>query len=105
MLYAKGSQKKLVFSTIDLGCTSPYRNNRSLVKVMLENDDVLTFYHSGQLDCGSFELWGNLSNAEIVRLKKSPIKAIRMEGTDLFHTVTEFDWPTLFIDQLKCYEP
>tara|TARA_R110002049_G_C9175452_1_gene562561 strand:+ start:258 stop:1157 length:900 start_codon:yes stop_codon:yes gene_type:complete len=104
ILYAKGSQKKVVFSTIDLGCTSPNKNNRSWVKVMLENDDVITFYHSGQLDCGGFELWGNLSNAEIVRLKKSPIKAIRLEGTDLFHTVTEFDWPNFFIDQLRCYD-
>tara|TARA_R110002167_G_scaffold366420_1_gene596493 strand:- start:10929 stop:11744 length:816 start_codon:yes stop_codon:yes gene_type:complete len=104
MLYSKGEQKKVIFSAIDLGCASPYKNDHSWVKVMLENDDVVTFYHSGQLDCGSFELWGNISNSEIVRLKKSPIKAVRLEGTEMFHTITEFDWPTFFIDQLKCYE-
>jgi len=105
ILYAKGNIKKVVFSTINLGCTSPYKNNRSWVKVMLENNDVLTFYHSGQLDCSGFELWGNVSNSEILRLKKSQIKAIKMEGTEYNHTITDFDWPTFFIDQLKCFEP
>lgn len=104
-LYSKGGKKKVIFSAIDLGCTSPYKNNRSWVKVMLENDDVITFYHSGNLDCGGFELWGNISNSEIARLKQSPVKAIKMEGTEYNHTITDLDWPTFFIDQLKCYNP
>jgi len=104
-LYARGTKKEVIFSAIDLGCTSSYKNNRSWVKVMLENNDVLTFYHSRELDCGSFELWGNISNSEIIRLKESPIKAIKMEGTEYNHTITEFDWPTFFIDQLKCFNP
>lgn len=103
--YSKGSRKEIIFYAIDLGCTSSYKNNRSWVKVMLENNDVLTFYHSRQLDCGSFELWGNISNSEIIRLKKSPIKAIKLEGTKYNHTITDFHWPTFFIDQLKCYNP
>jgi hypothetical protein len=105
MFYAKGTQKNVIFSAIDLGCTSPYKNNRSWVKVMLKNEDVLTFYHSGQLECGGFELWGNISSSEISRLKQSPIKAIKLEGTEYNHTITDFDWPTFFIDQLKCYNP
>jgi len=103
--YAKGNRKEVVFHAIGLGCTSSYENNRSWVKVMLENNDVVTFYHSGQLDCGSFELWGNISNSEIIRLKKSPIKAIKLEGTKYNQTITDFHWPTFFIDQLKCYNP
>ena len=73
--------------------------------VMLENEDVITFYHSSKLDCGEFELWGNVSNSEIIRLKKSPIKAIKLTGTDYYDTVEQFEWPTYFIDQLKCFNP
>ena len=29
----------------DLGCASPYKNDQSLVKVKLENEDIITFYH------------------------------------------------------------
>lgn len=105
-LYSKGSKKKVVFwSSSDLGCTSPYKNNRSKVRVMLENEDVITFYHSGNLDCGAFELWGNVSNSELLRLKKSPIKAIKLSGTEYYDTIEDFEWPTFFIDQLKCFNP
>jgi hypothetical protein len=100
ILYSRAGQKEVVFSSIDLGCTDP---GSSFVKVMLENEDVLTFYHSRKLDCGDFELWGKISNVEINRLKKSPIKAIRMYGTEYHHTITDFEWSTFFIDQLKCF--
>ncbi len=105
-LYSKGSKKKIVFgASLELGCASPHKTNRSKVMVMLENEDVITFYHSSKLDCGEFELWGNVSNSELIRLKKSPIKAIKLTGTDYYDTIEKFEWPTYFIDQLKCYNP
>lgn len=105
-LYSKGSEKKIVFgASLELGCASPHKTNRSKVMVMLENEDVITFYHSSKLDCGEFELWGNVSNSELTRLKKSPIKAIKLTGTDYYDTIEKFEWPTYFIDQLKCFNP
>jgi hypothetical protein len=105
-LYSKGSKKKIVFgASLELGCTSPHKTNRSKVMVMLENEDVITFYHSSKLDCGDFELWGNVSNSEIIRLEKSPIKAIKLTGTDYYDTIEKFEWSTYFIDQLKCFKP
>lgn len=53
----------------DLGCVSPYSNDRSFVKFKLENNDIITFYHSGDIDCSDFVLFGKLSNSEISRLK------------------------------------
>lgn len=88
---------------IDLGCTSPYKSSRSKVKVILDNEDVITFLHSGDIDCGDeFRLRGKLTSSEGLRLQKSKIKLIRLEGTDSYQDLKEFDYSEFFIDKLKC---
>lgn len=88
----------------ELGCVSPYSYDRSYVKFKLENNDIITFYHSGEVDCGDFVLSGKLSKAEISRLKKSPIKSIRVRGTKFYKDIEEIKFKTFFIDKLSCIE-
>jgi hypothetical protein len=98
-----GNSKYVYFGLdSDLGCASPYNNDRSYVKVKLENNDILTFYHSGDIDCAEFTLKGKLSNSEILRLKSSPIKTIRLQGTKYYHDEINFDFNDFFIKKLKC---
>jgi len=98
-----GNSKYVYFGLdSDLGCASPYNNDRSYVKVKLENNDILTFYHSGDIDCAEFTLKGKLSNSEILRLKSSPIKTIRLQGTKYYHDEINFDFDDFFIKKLKC---
>ena len=102
-LYRKGNRKYVFFDFIgDLGCASSYSHNRSYVKVKLENNDIVTFYHSWDVDCHSFSLKGNLNNSDITRLKKSPIKSIRLQGTDYYDDVEKLEYKEFFIDKLKC---
>lgn len=88
----------------DLGCTSSYDNNKSYVKIKLENNDILTFHHIGDVDCSEFSLLTRLTLSDINRLKKSPIKTIRLSGTDYYHDVKVVKWNTFFADKLKCIE-
>jgi len=89
-------------SSQDLGCASSYENNKSYVKIKLENDDILTFYHIGDVDCGDFSLFARLSQSDIARLKKSPIKTVRLSGTDYYHDIDSIEWNTFFADKLEC---
>jgi hypothetical protein len=58
-LRRQGNNKVVVFYTgNELGCASPYNHDRSKALVKLENGDVLTFYHSADVDCGRFILYG-----------------------------------------------
>ncbi|WP_157962189.1 SH3 domain-containing protein [Winogradskyella aurantiaca] len=85
----------------DLGCASPY--DPSYVAVKLENNDILTFYHKGDVECeGVFILLAYLSNSDINRLKKSPIKTIRFSGTEGYQDERSFYYPELFIEKLSC---
>lgn len=88
----------------DLGCASSYNSNKSFVKVKLMNNDILTFNHFGDTDCSDFNIIGKLSNSELNRLKRSPIKTIRFSGTKFYHDTKEDDieWKTFFIDKLDC---
>ncbi|MGG5486502.1 hypothetical protein [Gaetbulibacter sp. PBL-D1] len=86
----------------DLGCTSPYKNSNSSVKIKLENNDIITFYHVGDINCGEFELIGKLTNSDKSRLLKSPIKTIRLNGTDYYEDIKDFDYSDFFFDKLKC---
>ena len=98
-----GSLKYVFFSTSEnLGCASPYSNNRSYVKVKLINSKIITFYHTADVDCSGFKLYGKLLNSEIESLNKSPIKSIRLNGTDYYQDAHEIDFPDYFINQLKC---
>lgn len=98
------NNKKYVnfMSNSDLGCTSPNSSNKSFVSVKLENGDIIKFYHKGRLDCGTFDLTGGLSESEIIRLKKSPIKIIRLTGTDSYNDYNDITWKMFFIDKLNC---
>lgn len=90
---------------LDLGCSSPYSNNRSKVEIRLENNDLIKFYHSGDIDCGDFYLIGKLSLGEVNRLKKSKIKFIRLTGTEGYQDFEEeINFKEVFINKLKCIE-
>lgn len=89
-------------SSQDLGCASSYENNKSYVKIKLENDDILTFYHIGDVDCRDFSLVARLSQSDISRLKQSSIKTLRLSGTDYQHDIDSIKWSTFFFDKLDC---
>ncbi|MCH7784398.1 MAG: hypothetical protein IIB06_03130 [Bacteroidetes bacterium] len=89
-------------SNRDLGCTSPYSTDKSYVKFKLENGDIVTFFHRDDIDCGNFNLLGKLTQNDIVRLKKSPIKTVRLNGTDYYHDVENLFFKDFFIKKLDC---
>ncbi len=91
-------------SYLDLGCSSPYANDRSYMKIKLLNDKVLTFYHRGDIDCSGFRIFARITNNEIHSLKQSPIKSVRLSGTDYYNDIENVDFKNFFIDKLKCIE-
>jgi len=93
-----------IYTTDDVGCASYYDSNKSSVIFKLENGDKVKFYHTGQVNCRDFELLGKLSNSEIVRLKKSPIEMVRVEGTKHYSDIDNLIWKTFFQDKLDCIE-
>ena len=98
-----GNTKYIWFFTyFDLGCASSYSNDQSYIKVKLENGDILTFYHIGDIDCGDFTLVSRLTENEIIRLKKSPIKSFRLSGTKYSNDIVGIKWTTFFQDKLDC---
>ena len=98
-----GSQKYLVFySDTNLGCISPHKDDLSKVYIKLENDDILTFNHCGLLDCGDTYLKGRLLESEIIRLKKSPIKYIKIIGTQYYEEIWCDKNKDYFIKNLDC---
>ncbi|MBD0822603.1 hypothetical protein [Aestuariibaculum marinum] len=99
------NEKFVIFSSYDLGCTSPYKSSKSYVKVKLENNDIITFYHHGDIDCGDeFRLYGRISESEIARLKSSEIKTVRLSGTEGYLDVDVDYFKDFFIKKLKCIE-
>lgn len=98
-----GNSKFVVIrSQRDLGCTSSYSNSRSNVKFKLENGNIVTFYHVGDVDCGDFELLGRLTPNDIAKLKNSPIKTVRLTGTDFYHDVKNLFFKDFFIKKIDC---
>jgi len=98
-----GNNKHIqIISSSDLGCTSPYSHNLSSVKFKLENGDILTFFHKGDVDCGSFDLLGVLTANDIIRLKKSPIKTIRLTGTEFYKDIEDVYFKDFFIKKINC---
>lgn len=98
-----GNEKFIRFySRKDLGCASSYKNDRSFVKVKLENNQIVSFYHFGDTDCGDFSIIARLTQSDILKLKKSPIKSIRLSGTKYYHDIKKVEWKTFFIDKLNC---
>jgi hypothetical protein len=104
-LYKYKQEKQVFFNLSEkLGCASYLPGNRSYVKITLENNDLITFYHSWNIDCENFSLKARLSESQIIKLKKSPIKSIRLQGTKDYLEITNPDYKTFFIDKLKCIE-
>nr|WP_299488680.1 hypothetical protein [uncultured Allomuricauda sp.] len=98
-----GGEQFVIFRTYqDLGCASPYSNSRSFVSVKLENNEIVKFYHRGDIDCGNFRLAGRLTAADKTKLLRSPIKIIRLSGTEYYHDVENVEWNDIFIDKIKC---
>jgi len=104
-LYKQGRRVNVFFNfSEDLGCVSYLPNNRSYVKVKLENNQTISFYHSWDIDCEGFYFKGRLSSSQIISLKKSPIKSIKLKGTKNFKEITNINYKEFFIDKLSCLE-
>ena len=104
-LYKQGRKTNVfINSKEDLGCVSYFTNNRSSTKITLENNQVVSFYHSWDMECGQFLFKGNLSQSQMNILKKSPIKSIRLRGTKGSKEVIEIAYKEFFMDKLKCLE-
>lgn len=102
-LRRSGNSKYIWFySNKDLGCVSSYKANRASVKFKLENGVIVSFYHFGDVDCSEFSIIANLTAGDISKLKKSPIKSIRLSGSKYYHDITNVKWKTFFIDKLNC---
>ena len=104
-LYRIGN-KKHVFMNFDgqLGCASYFSHNRSYAKIKLENNVIVTIYHSWNVDCGKFSLKGILTNSSISKLKESPIKSIKLQGTKGFIEIENIKYKEFFMDKLGCLD-
>jgi hypothetical protein len=104
-LYRQNRKINVFFNyTGNLGCASYLPNQRSSVKVTLENNQTTVFYHSWDIECGEFLFKARLSNAQISALKKSPIKSILLRGTKDSKAISFIEYKEFFIDKLKCIE-
>lgn len=104
-LYRQGHKVNVFFNAEeDLGCVSYFSHNRSSVKLNLENGKNITFYHSWNMECGTFSFKGNLSKSQILALQESPIKEIKLKGTKGSVLISDIVYPEFFIDKLKCIE-
>ena len=104
-LYRIGN-KKHVFINFDnkLGCASYFSHSRSYAKIKLENNVVVTIYHSWNVDCDNFSLKGILTNSSISKLKASPIKSIKLRGTKDFIEIENVKYKEFFMDKLECLD-
>lgn len=104
-LIREGNSVKIHLNTKEnLGCASYVPNTRSSAIITLENDQIITLYHSGSLDCNDFSLKAELSESKMDLLKYSPIKSIFFRGTKGSITILDIDYKMFFIDKLKCIE-
>ncbi len=104
-LFKQGQSQNIFFNLNDnLGCASYFSNGRSYVKVILENNDIITIYHSWEMDCENFSLKGKLTASNIEKLKKSPIKSMSLHGTKKSIDITNISYREFFIDKLDCIE-
>ncbi|WP_308992268.1 hypothetical protein QLS71_018380 [Mariniflexile litorale] len=104
-LFKRGRSTNVFFNlSEDLGCASYLPSNRSSVKVILENNQTITFYHSWDMDCGEFSFRGNLSNSQIRSLKRASIQSIYLKGTKETRHITDITYKTFFIERLDCLD-
>ncbi|KJD35466.1 hypothetical protein PW52_10245 [Tamlana sedimentorum] len=104
-LLREGSTTKIHFNfSENLGCVDYVPSRRSSVRVILENGQGLTFYHSGSLDCNLFSLKANLPESYLNLLKQSPIKSINLKASKGAVLITDINYKDFFIEKLKCIE-
>jgi len=105
-LYKQGRKTNVFFNfDEDLGCASYLPSQRSSVKVTLQNDRVIKFYHSWDIECGeAFLFKAVLTKAHIANLKMSPIKSIELNGTQDSKAINYIEYKGFFRDKLKCIE-
>ena len=105
-LYKQGRKTNIFFNlSEDLGCATYLPNQRSSVKITLENNRIVNFYHSWDIECGELFLFkARLSSININILKKSPIKSIVIHGTQGYKEINFIEYKEFFIDKLKCIE-
>ena len=104
-LFKRGKSVNVFFNlNEDLGCASYLPGNRSYVKVKLENNQNITFYHSWDMDCGDFRFKGVISKSQMALLQNSPIKSVFLKGTKASSEITNIEYSEFFIDKLKCIE-
>lgn len=100
-----GNQRYIKFYTnFELGCSTNNINRQSYVKIKLVNGDILTFNNIADLNCRDFSIYSTLSLSEMARLKKSPIKTVRLEGTEFYRDIDKVKWNMFFKDKLECIE-
>ncbi|GAL66221.1 SH3 domain-containing protein [Jejuia pallidilutea] len=104
-LYKQGLKTNVFFNLSEsLGCASYLPNQRSSVKITLENGQIVSFYHSWDIHCGEFLFKANLNKAKISSLETSPIQSILLRGTEGSKEITNITYNTFFMDKLKCVE-
>ena len=105
-LYKQGRKTNIFFNlSEDLGCATYLPNQRSSVKITLENNRIVNFYHSWDIECGELFLFkARLSSININILKKAPIKSIVIHGTQGYKEINFIEYKEFFIDKLKCIE-
>ena len=105
-LYKQGRKTNVFFNlSEDLGCATYLPNQRSSIKITLENNRIVNFYHSWDIECGELFLFkARLSSININILKKSPIKSIVIHGTQGYKEINFIEYKEFFIDKLKCIE-
>lgn len=104
-LFRRGKTNHVFFNLNEsLGCASYLPGNRSVVKVLLENNQSITLYHSWDMDCSDFSFKGNITNSQIKQLKLSPVKSVLLKGTKHSKSVTSIINNTFFIEVLRCLE-
>ena len=105
-LYKQGRKTNIFFNlSEDLGCATYLPNQRSSIKITLENNRIVNFYHSWDIECGELFLFkARLSSININILKKAPIKSIVIHGTQGYKEINFIEYKEFFIDKLKCIE-
>ncbi|WP_341215431.1 hypothetical protein, partial [uncultured Wocania sp.] len=104
-LYRQGKTVNVFLSLSEsLGCASYLTSNRSSVKLQLENNQIITLYHSWNIDCENFNFKGKISSSQMQKLKESPIQSITFKGTKKTLKISDLDYKAFFIDKLICIE-
>lgn len=104
-LFRRGKTNQVFFNLSEsLGCASYLPGNRSVVKVVLENNQSIILYHTWDMDCGDFSFKGALSNSQIKSLKASPIKSVFLKGTKHSKNITNITNNTFFMNVLRCLD-